>query len=368
MANGPLGYANIFLVTPQTDEHSGTIDVAGNTTFNNVHLNGGKLTIDSAVTLTLAGVAVDGTAITDTGAIKVAGNSTLDNVDLNGSGNLTVDSGVSLTLNDTDGVTIASIDNSGNIIAGNGSIVSIEVHTATNELGATVEATAGGILTLTETQPGSENYGTIEATDGGNLTISHLLTQVGNVTIAATATTEASGLIKADGGTITINDVQGDANYGTIEAINDGTLIFNVTTVPDFAGGGGNFGTIKAIFGGTVFINTGFDNNSGATIKAVGDGSAVDFADGTLGGVNAGTIEAKDGGTISIASFAIDNDGGTIAAYAAVPLSSFPMWGSAAARSRPAIRAAATAASFRSSRRRQITRTSPSSTALCTAH
>lgn len=195
--------------------------------------------------------------------------------------------------------------------------MSIEVHTATNELGATVEATAGGILTLTETQPGSENYGTIEATDGGNLTISHLLTQVGNVTIAATATTEASGLIKADGGTITINDVQGDANYGTIEATNDGTLIFNVTTVPDFAGGGGNFGTIKAIFGGTVFINTGFDNNSGATIKAVGDGSAVDFADGTLGGVNAGTIEAKDGGTISIASFAIDNDGGTIAAYAA---------------------------------------------------
>jgi hypothetical protein len=51
------------------------------------------------------------------------------------------------------------------------------VHTATNELGATVEATAGGILTLTETQPGSENYGTIEATDGGNLTISHLLTR-----------------------------------------------------------------------------------------------------------------------------------------------------------------------------------------------
>ena len=195
--------------------------------------------------------------------------------------------------------------------------MSIEVHTATNELGATVEAIAGGTLTLTETQPGSENYGTIEASDGGNLTINHLLTQVGNVTIAATATTEASGLIKADGGTITINDVQGDANYGTIEATNDGTLIFNVTTVPDFAGGGGNFGTIKAIFGGTVFINTGFDNNSGATIKAVGDGSAVDFAAGALGGVNAGTIEAKDGGTISIASFAIDNDGGTIAAYAA---------------------------------------------------
>ena len=92
-----------------------TIDVTGDSTFCGVHLSGGDLTVESNVTLTLAGDRVSDVAITGTDAsgcivastIDVTGDSTFCDVSLSG-GNLTVESAHTLTLDNTtlDDVTV----------------------------------------------------------------------------------------------------------------------------------------------------------------------------------------------------------------------------------------------------------------------
>jgi probable HAF family extracellular repeat protein/uncharacterized repeat protein (TIGR03803 family) len=204
-----------------------------------------------------------------------------------------------------------------------GGTVSIEVGATTNEAGGIVEATGNGsTLTLSETEPGSTNDGTIEALDGGAVTINHEVTNNGDGTYtAATATNESDGVIEADDGTLTLNGLQGDANAGTMEAVHGGSFTINVALNPDYDGsGGGNTGTMEALSGGTLAIIGDMLNASGATIKAVGCDSTVDFSNNTNFTNdnlidNGGTILAAHHGAVSFDGVEIGNNDGTIAAY-----------------------------------------------------
>ena len=101
-----------------TGDLASTIDVTGDSTFCGVHLSGGDLTVESNVTLTLSGDRVSDVAIAGTDAlgcivastIDVTGDSTFCDVSLSG-GNLTVESAHTLTLDNTtlDDVTVTLV-------------------------------------------------------------------------------------------------------------------------------------------------------------------------------------------------------------------------------------------------------------------
>ena len=285
----------------------------------------GTMTVDSGGTFDVKtesisnadvtdGIEVDGTFEVDVGAgntLTLSGDGELRLV----GGTITGVLGTEELVNDSNNITgygeieqLALLQNdSGGTIDANvaGQTLTIDVNTLINELGGMVEATAGTLI-INEVANGSANYGTIEAIDGGSLTINH--------DNGSSATNEASGVVEAlDGGTVTFNDNRSEQNLGTIEA-DDGTI--NINFVYDIGSGGGNFGTIEAISSGTVNITGGITNESGATIEANGSGSIVNLSD-TLSDAsieNIGTILAENGGTVEFTDAFVPNAGGTITA------------------------------------------------------
>ena len=294
--------------------------------------NSGLLEATDGGVLDVQTASIDNTGSGPSQGIVIDGTSFLE-VDIASGGTLTLtgDGTVTLTGGTIEGDTTnaETLENNGNTISGYGTIgigtdrltldnnagtidantfdetLSIDVNTLTNELGGTIEAIAGGTLTISESVSGSANYGTIEA-DGGTLTLNH--------DDGSSSTNETSGVVEAlDGGTITFNDNRSEQNLGTIEA-DDGTI--NINLAYDTGSGGGNFGTIEAISGGTVNITGGTFNESGATIEANGSGSMVNFSD-TLSDAsieNIGTILAENGGTVAFTDTFVPNAGGTIEA------------------------------------------------------
>ena len=124
-----------------------------------------------------------------------------------------------------------TVDDSGTILATDGGEITIGVP-LTVELGAAVEATGSGSSVVTSNTVTLAG-GTVEALNGASVTFD------GGVTIAAGATVEASGsgasvfitnvngpevvdagvIEAADGGKVTIFDVQVENEFGTIEAM-----------------------------------------------------------------------------------------------------------------------------------------------------
>ena len=149
-----------------------------------------------------------------------------------------------------------------------------------------------------------------------------------------TSINEVGGIIEAIDATIVLNDNLGDANYGTIDAIDHGTIYLNVADT-NATQQGGNHGLIEVLSGGGFIVTGDFVNWTGANVAAGGALSQVDFTDGTAvindgtitaadhGQVlfqdlslatNAGRIEATSGGIIEFVDTTLDNNGGTISA------------------------------------------------------
>ena len=166
---------------------------------------------------------------------------------------------------------------------------------------------AGGILTISENRPGSENFGTIEVTTGGTLTINHVLTNNAGVFTAATDVNEAGAVELAAGGTLTINGLQGDANFGTQEVVNGGTFTINIAANPNYTGGGGNFGTMLAEAGGTFSVVGDLVNELSGLVEVTGPTAHFEVSSGAV--INAGLMEALNGGTLELADVTLTNSG-----------------------------------------------------------
>ena len=256
---------------------AGLIDVTGNAIsaiYDATVNNSGAFSIEQGSQLNVSGTAFAGGTIDDGGTLSVTADSTIENATINGGGAVTMDTGVTLTLDAVtlDNVTLSgSVDNTatltidptvtlhgatidggtidvtGKLLVQDGDTATIDVNTVTVESGAIIQADCSA-LTISENQPGSANSGTIEATNGGLVTLNHILTYNNDGTYtAATATTESGGVIKADDATVIINGLQGDANYGTLEAVDRGIFTINVSYNPNYTDGGGNFGIIEAL-------------------------------------------------------------------------------------------------------------------------
>ena len=148
---------------------------------------------------------------------------------------------------------------------------------------------------------------TVDRTSGGTLTINHLLTNNSGVFTAATDVNEAGAVELAAGGTLTINGLQGDANFGTQEVVNGGTFTINIATNPNYTAGGGNFGTMLAEAGGTFSVVGDLVNELSGLVEVTGPTAHFNVSSGAV--INAGLMEALNGGTLELANVTLTNSG-----------------------------------------------------------
>jgi fibronectin-binding autotransporter adhesin len=193
-----------------------TIDVTGDSTFCDVHLSGGDLTVESNVTLTLSGDKVSDVAVSGTDAsgcivastIDVTGDSTFCDVSLTG-GNLTVESAI-LTL---DGG--STVDGGGAMTIKTGGTLDVDGGTTTIDLGGTItnhgtlEASCGGTLDIQSHVDNS--CGALLATSGGVLDVQSCIS-------GGTATIHGATLEFAESSNVNVTFCNGDSghDYGTL--------------------------------------------------------------------------------------------------------------------------------------------------------
>ena len=189
--------------------------------------------------------------------------------------------------------------------------VTIEIDADENVNSGTIEAVNGGEVDFYINIDGGSNHGLIEAGAGG--------------TVHFFQTHDGGGGGGGGGGD------QG-GNYGTMEAADGGTLIFD--------GGLDNFDLLEAVNGGTIDLKNGLNNHASlnqvdtveaigsdsvtavtttitisgdvindATIEATGFGAQINIANSDSS-ENAGTIVAEDHGTITLSSVQLENDHG----------------------------------------------------------
>jgi archaellum component FlaF (FlaF/FlaG flagellin family) len=265
---GSVTFTNVAVTNEAvsaTDPAGGTINATGGGT---ITFNGGSVANGNVMEATAGGILqLENITVTNSSAATASVDATstldLDNAAILGG---TIDNAGTIVVTGLSELNGATVDNSGAITAGSGASLLLEGATLTNTATGTIEAVDGGAIYLEINNANTINNGLIDAVDGGTVTID----------------------VNADG----------SSNHGTIEADN-GTVVIN-NNIGGGGGGsasGGNFGTIEAINGGTVDINGGITNRAGATIEAVGSGSTVDFSEQPT--ENLGTIIA-DGGTVSL--------------------------------------------------------------------
>ena len=300
--SGSITFNNVAVTNEAvsaTDPTGGTIDATGGGT---ITFNGGSLANGNVL------------EATNGGTLQLE-NLTVTN---SATGELSIDALSELDLENA-AVIGGTIDNAGNVVVTAGSSL-LDGMFVTNS--GTIIVESGASLTLEAFVLTNDSTGSIEA-DGGSIDI-----EINN------ANTTNNGLIEAlDGGTVTIDvNANGSRNNGTIEADN-GTVIINSNAGGGGGDhGGGNYGTIEAIDGGTVAINGGITNRAGATIEAIDPGSTVDFSEGeteNLGTIkadgtdaqvnftsgmldNSDLIVAENGGAISLASVLLTNEAGAV--------------------------------------------------------
>jgi fibronectin-binding autotransporter adhesin len=189
-------------ITGGTITDNGTIDVTSDSSINgttaNAILNGGKVTVESGVTLTLDNDTVSGTKFTDAGTIHVDSGKTLtlDNVSINGgsitddgTGTIHIDSGKTLTLDNVT-VTGGSITNAGTIHVDSGKTLTLDNVTMTGGTitnSGTIQVDSGDKLTLNDV---SVSGGTIN--DNGTIVIT------GGTTIASNTAIHGTGVFEID--------------------------------------------------------------------------------------------------------------------------------------------------------------------------
>ena len=233
------GQYDIFLANESTTPQ-GAVDVTNDTTLSNTTLNGGTVTVESGVTLTLDNVVLNNVHLVADGgeapSIHIDANDTLTwagTSAFTGPGSVVIDNdghvihtgiedigfsqvtwGGSGTVTQNGGnhgiVADETVINDGNTFDGYGQMGNnaggVTIH---NEAGTFDGDTAGNALVL-DTGNTIVNDGTFEATDGGTLRI-------------VNSTLDNDGSIVANGGTVFLGGpVTGDVGTATIE--NGGTL------------------------------------------------------------------------------------------------------------------------------------------------
>jgi hypothetical protein len=339
-----------------TGDLASTIDVTGDSTFCGVHLSGGDLTVEAGVTMTLSGDRVSDVAINGTDAsgcivastIDVTADSTFCDVSLSG-GDLTVEAGVTMTLaaGDSgatlDGVTVT--DNGaldvGDSLADSGAILTLDDGTTITGNGAgtmtvnanntvDVEDNGGGGATLDGvivTLNGALDVGDVLSDSGAILTLDDGTTVTGNgagtMTINANNTVDVEdnggggatldGVIVTLNGALDVGDVLSDS--GAILTLDDGTTVT-----------GNGTGTMTINAGNTVDVENGNNNGGGATLDGVkvtlngaldvGDvlsdsGAILTLDDGTtVTGNGAGTMTINANNTVDVEHGGNDGSGG----------------------------------------------------------
>jgi hypothetical protein len=262
---GSIANGNLLEAT-----NGGTLQLANLTVTNSA---AGSATIDATSNLDLIGASIlGGTIENDGSALVTGGASVLHGASVTNAGTMTVEAGASLTL---EGDTTLTNEASGLIKAdGAGATVSIELDTDTNVNSGIIEAISGGEVDFHVNVDGGSNHGLIEAGAGGTV---HFFGHHGG-----------GGGGGGDKG----------GNFGTMEAIDGGVLIFD--------GGIDNFDLVGAFNGGQVYLSNGIKNHAG-TIDAAGSGSQI-FISGGDQSENADQILAEHGGVISLASVVLQND------------------------------------------------------------
>jgi hypothetical protein len=237
----------------------------------------GSATIDATSNLDLIGASIlGGTIENDGNALVTGGASVLHGDSVINAGTMTVEAGASLTL---EGDTTLTNEAGGLIKAdGAGATVSIELDTDTNVNSGTIKAVNGGEVDFHVNVDGGSNHGLIEAGAGGTV---HFFGHHGG----------GGGGGGGDKG----------GNFGTMEAIDGGVLIFD--------GGIDNFDLVAAFNGGLVYLNNGIKNHAG-TVDAAGAGSQIFISGGDNQSENAAQILAEHDGVISLASVMMQNDAG----------------------------------------------------------
>ncbi|HML08965.1 MAG TPA: hypothetical protein VK430_12670 [Xanthobacteraceae bacterium] len=282
------------------------------------------LAIDDGTTISGGTLTIGGSGVLDIapGTYQSHGpGATLDDVIVSGGGTIDVGltSAATLTLDGGTSITGGAVVDYGTILVPSGATASMSINTETVESGAYVTAN-GGTLTISETQPGSENFGTIEVLNDGTMTINHVLTHNSDGTYtAAIAINESGAYFKADGGTLTIYGLEGDVNDGTAEAIDGGTITDYIAINPNFSPGdpGGNYNILEALSAGHYSLVGDVFNAGTGTILASGTDSTFDLSSGAYaaGMTNDGLVEATAGGTVSFQDYEIFNaEGATIEA------------------------------------------------------
>jgi hypothetical protein len=325
-----------------TDAASGgviasTIDVTGDSTFCGVHLSGGDLTVESDVTLTLSGdrlsdVAINGTDAASGGVIAstidVTGDSTFSDVSLSG-GDVTVESGVTLKLSG-DTVSDVAINGtdaaSGDVVA---STIDITGDTTFNEVtmnggDLTVEGRVTLILsgdTLSDVAiengavgDGGVSAGTIHVT--GNSHFDDVTLNDGKLIVGSGAELTLSGST-ISGANVQVYD------HNALNQIVTGTIDVLDTSAIDNSAVNGGGGTLRLEDGVTLTVdNTELENlnvTNGGTLQVDGndmltlaavhiDSGTIDDYTDTTDGVVGATIDVVGGSAITNAT--IDGQGG----------------------------------------------------------
>jgi hypothetical protein len=273
-------------ITAGTVDNSGNIQIAGTLAADQPTANGGKLTLNDAGTVTLAG----GTIKSD-----VSGN---------------------------------QLDNNGNTIAGFGQIGDgTDTHLVLNNNSGIVEAQSG-FLTI-QTGNTVTNAGALEAASGATLQIDDAVTNTGTIHDLASAHIVLDNTTITNGGAITLD--AGTAGAQTTLLI-DGVVTLQEETSPSVMVGTVTLAVDSQIISSnpgvaTTLVNASntisgagtlgdspmtIDNDAAGTIDATG---FLGLDAGTVN--NAGLLEATTGGTLQIFgdvdnSGTIKADGGTV--------------------------------------------------------
>jgi hypothetical protein len=245
--------------------NAGTIDVTGTTTLNTDSLTDtGTLKVDG--TLTLVHTAITGGTITDNGTIDVTFDSSIDgtttNASLNG-GKVTIESGVTLTL-DNDTVGSTKFTDAGTVHVDAGKALTLDNVTVTG--GAITDAggiqvDSGKTLTLdnvTMTGGTIADHGTINVDSGDKLTLDDVTVTGGRIANSGTIHVDGGDELTLDNVTVTGGAI---TNNGTINVDSGDKLTLNDVSI---SGGTINDNGIIVITGGTTIGNNNNNNNNTA--------------------------------------------------------------------------------------------------------
>ena len=302
---------------------AGNIDITGDSTFCGVDFHGGNLTVEGGKTLSLSGDTISGAAIEDgtvnsggvtAGTIDVTGDTTFCDITLN-DGNLTVEGGVKLTLSG-DTISGTAIED-GTVTSGGVTAGTIDVTGDTTLIKGTLtdgDLTVGHGVTLTLD---AETLTGVSVCDVGTIDIHNTVTLAGDITITGEPCSEIvnSGYLGVNG-TTTLTDVYLSQTIDGVLAVNDALKLSGTTVDGGSVADPGSIDVTddSAINDTTVNGATGDPDKSGVVtvesdVALTLDNTTLE----TLGVANHGTLQVDGDTTLTLSDVTVH--GGAIDDY-----------------------------------------------------